>query len=322
MSTPTAYTPRRPGRSRHLPIRGLDYHVITWGEPAPDAAGRVPLVLLHGWMDVGASFQFLVDALRTERPIVALDWRGFGLTSTPHADSYWFPDYLGDLDGVLDALHLEGPIDLLGHSMGGNVVMLYAGVRPQRVRRLVNLEGFGLPDARATSAPRHLEKWLDQLREPQGLRDYASVDEVAERLVKNNPRLAGDKARWLAGHWAACGADGRWRILGDPAHKRINPVPYRKAEALACWERISAPVLWVEGRQTDVAKYWGDRYPRSDFEERLAVVRRLRRVVLEDAGHMLHHDQPEALAAALDAFLEAPEADMPVAPDEPPEPRP
>ena len=117
------------------------------------SADRPTLVMLHGWMDVGASFQFVVDALAGidgfERAIAAPDWRGFGLTEGPPVDSYWFPDYLGDLDALLDALSPHIPVDLAGHSMGGNAAMIYAGVRPQRVRRLVNLEGFGMPAAAA-----------------------------------------------------------------------------------------------------------------------------------------------------------------------------
>jgi pimeloyl-ACP methyl ester carboxylesterase len=254
-------------------------------------------------MDVGASFQFMVDAFQAERHIVALDWRGFGGSEAPPTDSYWFPDYLGDLDAVLDTLFPDQPVDLLGHSMGGNVVMSYAGVRPQRIRKLVNLEGFGLPDAPAEKAPAHLARWLDELKTPQSLRDYADAGEVAARLVKNNPKLDAARARWLAPHWAQPDASGRWQVLGDPAHKRLNAVPYRREEALACWRAITAPVLWVEGAQTDVGKWWGNRYPRSDFEARLGVVARLERRVLDDCGHMLHFDQPQALARVIEDFL-------------------
>ena len=95
-----------------------------------------------------------------------------------------------------------------------------------------------------------------------------------------------------------------WHILADPNHKRVNPMLYRKDEVLECWKRISAPVLWVEGDQTDVTKWWGDRYPRAEFEARLALVRNVERVVIEGAGHMLHHDQPEALAMHLQRFLQ------------------
>ena len=111
---------------------------------------------------------------------------------------------------------------------------------------------------------------------------------------------------WLAPHWSRLdAASGRWVIQGDPAHKRANPVLYRAAEAVACWSQITAPVLWVEGRQTEVHKYWGERYPIAEFEERLKAVARIERVVLEEAGHMLHHDQPELLAAHIERFLSA-----------------
>ena len=303
------YTTRRQAQSRFIPIRNLRYHLTTWGDESQVTAQRPALVMLHGWMDVGASFQFVVDALAEvegdQRFIVALDWRGFGLTETPGADTYWFADYLADLDAVLDAVARAGPVDLLGHSMGGNVAMSYAGVRPGRIRRLVNLEGFGMPEAQPDQAPRRLAQWLDALRQPVQLRPYDSLQAVADRLIKNNPLLTPDKAAWPAPHWAGLGDDGHWHIRGNPAHKRVNPVLYRKEEVLAAWRLISAPVLWAEGDRTDVAKWWGHRYPRSDFEARLAVVPRVERALLSPCGHMLHHDQPQALAAHLSGFLNA-----------------
>ena len=310
------YTALRPPRSQFVTVRGLNYHVQHWGDASLTTPERPPLVMLHGWMDVGASFQFVVDALAQAegfaRWVIAPDWRGFGLTETPQADTYWFPDYLGDLDALLDALVPQGTIhdsvpqaavDLLGHSMGGNVVMSYAGVRPQRIRRLVNLEGFGLPQSKPHQAPKRLLQWLDELKQPQTLRDYDSVAAVAERLQKNNPRLTADKAEWLAPHWSQPDSAGRWQILGHAAHKRVNPVLYNVEEVLAAWRLITAPVLWVEGDRTDMAKWWGDRYPRSDFDARLAQVPQLEKALLTACGHMLHHDQPQALAGHLARFL-------------------
>jgi len=307
MTHDNAYVERRPGRTRLLPIRNLHYQLREWGDPSLAGPDLPVLVFTHGWMDVGASFQFIVDELERleggRRHVVAIDWRGFGGSTSGGVDAYWFHDYLGDLDAVLDALSPDAPVDLVGHSMGGNVVMNYAGVRPARVRRLVNLEGFGLPDMKPEQAPDRLAKWLDELRSPPSLRSYDSVDDVAARLRANNPRLAADKAAWLAPHWADRRADGRWHILADPAHKLTNPVAYRAAEIVASWRRIAAPVLWVEGADTDVTKYWGNRYPRAEFEERLANVPRVERLLLDDCGHMLHHDQPAAVAARLLRFL-------------------
>ena len=316
MNEPTStapYTARRAARSDFITVRGLRYHVNVWGDASLATPERPLIVMLHGWMDVGASFQFVVDALADavadavadERCVIAPDWRGFGLSDAPAADCYWFPDYLGDLDALLDALSPHQPVDLLGHSMGGNVVMIYAAVRPERVRKLVNLEGFGLPASRPDQAPRRYLKWLDELKEPAEIHSYASVDGVAARLRKNNPLLKAERAAWLAPQWSAQHADGRWHIRADAAHKRTNPSLYQKAEVLACWKLIRAPLLWVEGDRTDVSKFWGNRYPRADFDARLAVVANVVKAVLAPAGHMLHHDQPEALAAQLEAFLDA-----------------
>jgi pimeloyl-ACP methyl ester carboxylesterase len=303
--TPATYAARRASQSRSIGVRGLRYHVNLWGEPAQATRKQPLLVLTHGWMDVGASFQFVVDAMRDGRPIAAPDWRGFGRSAVPAVtDSYWFADYLGDLDGLLDALSPAAPVDLAGHSMGGNVVMTYAAARPERIRRLVNMEGFGLPEAKPDQAPERLRQWLDELKTPQRIKPYASLDDVAVRLIKNNPRLSVDRAAWLAAHWAERRDDGLWHILGDPAHKRVNPALYRKDEVLEGWKRIAAPTLWIEGDETDPDRWWGQRYPRSEFEARIALVKDLRRVRLESCGHMLHLDQPQALAAALDAFLD------------------
>lgn len=296
------YLPRRAATSRFVPLRGLQYHLTLWGEPAD--GGAPPLWMLHGFMDVGLSFQFVVDAMAAGRCVIAPDWRGFGRTRVPgHTDAYWFPDYLADLEGLLEAVTPGRAVDLLGHSMGGNVAMAYAGVRPTRVRRLINLEGFGLPDLPPGKAPARMAQWLDELREPQRLKPYPSQAAVAERMRRNNPRLAPDHALWLAGHWAEQRDDGQWHLRADAAHRRVNPVAYRAAEAVAMWSAIRAPLLWVQGSHTRVDDHWQGRYSLAEFEARLAHVPSVQRVLLPDAGHMLHHDQPQALATHIDEFL-------------------
>lgn len=308
-----AYAVRRASRSRFIDVRGLRYHVLEWGDASMVTPQRPPLVMLHGWMDVAASFQFVVDALPTDRYVIAFDWRGFGLSDPSGADSYWIPDYVGDLDTALDRLCFDTapdqPIDLLGHSLGGNVVMLYAGLRPERIRRLVNLEGFGMPVTKPAQAPKRFVQWLDELKAPAALSTYESQAAVAGRLRKTNPLLPLDRAAWLAQHWSrqqvnADGSAGRFEILGDAAHKRGSPMLYQRDEVLECWKLIIAPVMWVEGDQSDPAKWWGNRYTKAEFHERLSVVRQVEKHVLSPAGHMLHHDQPQDLAQRLEAFLQ------------------
>jgi pimeloyl-ACP methyl ester carboxylesterase len=285
----------RNSESVFVDVRGLRYHVRRW-----PSAGAPKVFLLHGWMDVSASFQFVVDALGGEWDVYAPDWRGYGLTEWAKSDAYWFPDYIADLDFLLT--HFEGaqPVNLVGHSLGGNVASLYAGIRPQRVAKLVNLEGFGLAPTRPEQAPRRYARWLDELREPPGLRPYQDFAELASRLRRANPRLDGEKAAFLARHWGR-ETGGGVILRSDPAHKIVNPVLYREEEARACWRQISAPVLWVEAAESDVLK----RLALSDAQQaqRRSVFPNLKYVKLEKAGHMLHHDQPAEVARLIEEFL-------------------
>lgn len=300
------YQALKPSRSEFQTVRHVRHHIRMWGEPD---GSTPPLVLVHGWMDVSASWQFMVDALRTSRWIIAPDWRGFGLTQAPTpVDSYWFPDYLADLDALLDHYAGEQAVDLIGHSMGGNVAMMYAGVRPARVRRLVNLEGFGMPETRASQAPGRYAQWLDEIKAvrqgEQGLKAYDSADAVARRLMKTNPRLPADKASWLARHWAAPDARGQWHILGDAAHKVVSAHLYRVDEATEIHRRISAPVLSVTASDDSLSQWWKGRFTLAEYHQRLTAVPQLANAVLHDAGHMLHHDQPHALAGLIEDFLD------------------
>lgn len=311
---PRMYQAQRPGQSQFVTIRQHRYHLLTWGNadsPQP------PLLLLHGWMDVAASYQFMVDALAPEflaqRQLIAPDWRGFGHTTGPVAvDHYPFVDYLGDLDALLDHFCGDRSVDLVGHSMGGNVAMMYAGVRPERVRRLVNLEGFGMPATRPGQAPARYRRWLDEIKALRGgdkaLRSHDDVDSVAARLMKTNPRLPRDQAEWLARQWAeprpAAGGGTRWHVLGDAAHRVVSAQLFRVEEMLALYTAISAPVLMVEASDNAMADWWQGSYSLAEFHQRLQHVARVEHLTLPDCGHMLHHDQPLLLARHVQAFLQ------------------
>ncbi|MFI5446851.1 alpha/beta fold hydrolase [Polaromonas sp. UC242_47] len=302
------YKEKRSSRSEFVPIRGINYHVRHWGEAH---SSLPPLVLVHGWMDVAASYQFVVDALADAfvlgRSIIAPDWRGYGETGSGGADNFWFPDYLADLDFLLDHYAPGQQIDLVGHSMGGNVAMLYSGVRPERIRKLVNLEGFGMPATQPSLAPTRYAKWMDELKTLHkgelALKPYTDAEGVARRLMRTNSRLSQDKADWLAQHWARPDAQGQWHIQGDPAHKVTNANIYRIDEVLAIYQRISAPTLAVEASDDSLGKWWQGKYTLAQYHERLQSVPQVSTAVIQDAGHMLHHDQPAQLARLLEGFL-------------------
>ena len=195
--------------------------------------------------------------------------------------------------------------------MGGNIAMMFAGTRPARIRRLVNLEGYGMPATRPAQAPARYAKWLDEIkalhRGEMALRSYDDLPGVAARLMKTNHRLPQAKADWLAREWSEERAqpDGSTRraILGDAAHRIINAQLFRVDEMLALYAAIQAPTLMVDASDDSLAGWWGGRFTRAEFHQRLNAVANVRREVIQDAGHMLHHDQPQALAALVEAFL-------------------
>ena len=287
------YQPRRSSRHEIRVIRGLRHHLTRWG-PESDS----PVLLLHGWMDTGASFQFVVDCMSDDSSCVALDWRGFGRTDW-EPNGYWFPNYLADLDALLDILSPNQPAHLVGHSMGGNVASLYAGVRPERVARLVNIEGFGLPRMSSDQAPERYREWLEQLRGAADFASYASFDELASTLMKRNPRLEPERAQFIARTWGVEHGAGRIRMRGDPRHKLVNPVLYRREEAEACWRRITAPVLLVLGEESQLRSRLGeegtDAHLRGLFQD-------VRIETIAGAGHMLHHERPEEVARLIEEF--------------------
>jgi pimeloyl-ACP methyl ester carboxylesterase len=302
------YTERHTSRSIFTPIRQCRYHLRQWGA---ELGTRPVVLLLHGWMDVSASWQFMVDELDpawlAERTLVAPDWRGYGLTVSPPTDSYWMPDYLGDLDALLTQISPDHPIDLIGHSMGGHLAMLYAGARPQRIRRLINLEGFGMPATRPAQAPKRMADWLDEIADARAgklaMAGYSSAEGVAMRLQKNNRRLSADKALWLAQHWAQEQQDGSWAILGDAAHKVTNPYLFREDETLSTYANIAAPTWVVTASDDSLGAWWKGRYTLAQFRQRILAVPQLTQLEISDAGHMLHHDQPTALAEGVQQIL-------------------
>ncbi len=288
MSNQSTYLPKRARRTTRLYVRGIDYRISEWGSDSDPL-----LVYLHGWGDCGTTIQFVVDALQKDWFVVAPDWRGFG-ESTSEAVAFWFPDYLADLDDLLLHYSPGMSVRLIGHSMGANVAGLYAGTMPDRVASLVNIEGFGLPDAQPADAPGRYRAWIKAGHEGPAFAIRESFADLAATIRRRSQRMTPAQAEFVAREWAREDADGRVRLRANPAHKLPNPVLYRRPEAEACWRNVSAEVLLVTGRQSEFAARVRMPFPRQST------------VSIDDAGHMLHFEQPEALARVIEEFLEKP----------------
>ncbi len=288
-----AYAPRRVPVHEDVVLRGLRHRLTRWGSPS-----AAPIVLLHGFLDVSDSWQFLVDELPGDWSYVGLDWRGFGGSDWPPG-GYWFPDYLADLEAFLDLVSPGQPARIFGHSMGGNVAALYGGIRPGRVAWAVNLEGFGLPSAASDEAPARYARWLDeQARRPRQA-GYASLADLAGYLSTRNPRLSPARAAFLAQAWTRR-ANERYRLAADPRHRIVNPVLYRREESEACWRRGTAPMLLLLGEHSEhrarLGTHGTDAYFHSVFPQ-------LTLATLPGVGHMMHHEDPAAVARHVERFV-------------------
>lgn len=294
--TPYKLGPMQPSHSTFHQFNGLRHHVLTWGNPA-----ATPLFLLHGWMDASASFQFVVDELKRDWHVIAPDWRGCGHSGWS-INGYWFPDYYADLDALLAIYSPDTPARLVGHSMGGVIACTYAGIRPQRVAKVMSLEGFGLARTSPGDAPARYRRWLDDMAEEPRFRVYGTFDALAARLQNENPRLTPEKAQFIARAWAHETASDKVELLHDPRHKRTNPVLFRIEELIACWRECTAPAHWVFARDSKGTGYLKD--TPEQLAERKNAFRDYRESWIEDAGHMMHHDQPAAVARLIESFID------------------
>lgn len=288
----------RPSQSRYYSVRQLRLHVRHWD--APRREGEALKIILHGWLDLSATWQRVVDYLPTDWAIAAPDQRGFG-HSDGFGDTYWFYDYLADLDLLLDHISPDAPVDLIGHSMGSQVAALYAGVQPQRVRRLVALDGFYLPQSSPDRAPVQLRNWFKDLREPPGEKFYPDVATLAQRIAKRQPGLDEQGALQIAQCWSEETSDGRVRLLGDHRHRQHGPLLYRDEEAKAIFSQVAAPTLILDAGGSHMAAFAKNEVR----QQRIACFAHRSENSIADAGHMLHFDAPQATGEAITAFLGA-----------------
>jgi pimeloyl-ACP methyl ester carboxylesterase len=284
-------------RHRTIDAQGLPIHYLEWGEPVGE-----PIVLIHGFLDMAHSWQSFVDCFETTQPrqpwIIAPDCRGHGDSGWIGAGGYYhFPDYVFDLDCVLQALGATR-CSLIGHSMGGTISWLYAGAFPEHLDKLVLIEGVGPPGMEFSDAPLRMRTWISEVhqRGRSHFRQYTSVEAGARQLQQTNPRLTEAAALDLARAGMKQHGSGKWVWKFDPLHRTAAPQPFYPAQALEFLRRVRCAVLIVEGAQSHQRR-------RADKQQRYEAISRREQIVIDDAGHMVHQDNPKMLAQAITAFL-------------------
>lgn len=291
------YTVRYPSESLFLAIQGLSLHLRHWPRP-----NKPKLLLLHGWMDASASFQFLVDSLPPEWDIYALDWRGFGLSEHQPFGYY-------DRNHMLLDLHLvrqylcpnDEPIHVVGHSLGGMMASIYAGAMPEAFQSLTVAEGFGVPNGDLNKAHIRLRHYIEEHATLQPYPAPATFAALAKKQQQRNPLISDDQALFLAHALAHETADGQLAYRADKKHKHTTPTPYHYDYAKSMWRQISCPTLLLHGDTVPHNHYLNA--IKDTLAERMACYPKAQIHKLNGVGHMLQWEAPQAFADVLTAFL-------------------
>jgi pimeloyl-ACP methyl ester carboxylesterase len=267
---------------RLLDVRGLRLHCVERGE------GEMTL-LLHGWLDHAGSFDLLAPLLPGRT--VALDFRG-------HGDSQWvgpggfyhFVEYIADLDGALEILSPQEPVRIVGHSMGAAAALLYASLRPGRVSHLTMMDAVPLSIS-TQEIPARLASYLEDLRHtPRKRRRVESIEDGAQRLMRNNPSLSEKAARLLAAGGIAPDPEQEnalaWKW--DPLLRAHSPLPISEPVLQLVCARATSPILVIRGER-------GMLPDEAELRARFPLLKMSVHTVAQ-GGHHVHVDDPAEVA--------------------------
>lgn len=273
--------------------RRLRLRYVRHGDPS------LPLlVMLHGGAEHSRMWDPLAAAFAAEWSVVCPDLRGHGDSDWSSGAGYSTMECVYDLHRLLEHLGADR-VSLIGHSFGGNVATRFAAIMPERVERLVVIEGLGLgkgvhPDLVLTGPPSvELRRWL--LRQDSAPRRYASVEEAARRLIEVDPLMPTDIAAHAARHGLRELEDGGFAWKYDQAFRSRSREDLLPDELRQLWSAIRCPVLLVHG-----AESWAS-HPEEDG--RTGYFADVRVASIAGAGHNAQHHRQEDVRAAIAAFL-------------------
>jgi len=250
------------------------------------------LVLVHGGLDHARSWDWVARVLREDYHVYALDLRGHGNSAWAPGAIYSIAEHVLDLSALLDIIN-DFPLRLVGHSLGGGIVLHYCGVYPDRVRRAISIEGLGFPRESRMHGPasERVRNWIESVRkaEKRQPKTYPNLAAAVARMKQANRRLTDEVARHLTLHGTNWEPDGSLVWKFDNYVRLFPPYGHQMEDAVEVYGQIQCPVLLFWGLESFL--------PPPDDDPRKSAIRNCRMVRVANAGHWLHHDQ-------LDFFLQ------------------
>lgn len=265
-----------------------------------------PLLLVHGGLDHARNWDWVARSMREHFHVYAMDLRGHGNSAWAPGAMYSIAELVLDLATLIDVLASDtrhgSPVYLMGHSLGGILTLLYAGLYPNRVGKAVAIEGLGFPAMHRIHkpAPDRMRAWIASVREVEkreSLR-YPNLDAAVARMKEANPHLSDQVARHLTVHGTNWNADGSLTWKFDNYVRCLPPYGHNIDDLRAVFAEIVCPTLLVWGRES-----W---MPDPDTEDRASVIRNRQVLKVDSAGHWVHHDRLDLFLDESKRFLLAP----------------
>lgn len=285
-------------RSRRIAIAGGYRNILEWGEP-----GRPAVVLQHGMRDHAFSWRWVAEHLAPSFHVIAPDLRGHGDSDWSTDRNYTLPAFVQDLSQVIDIMRLSA-CNLVGHSLGGQIVLRYAASYPEIVRAIVVIEGVELPIIRnerqnSIPYPARLREWIDNqaMARHRRPRFYNSPVEAADRMAQAHPNIDRETVDYLALNGIVAEIDRGFRWKYDDSCRYRAPDDQRGSDLDDIVAAVACPALLAYGEDSWIAP------PPS---ERLARFRQFKVVRFAEASHWLHHQQRRQFNEMTQAFLDDP----------------
>ncbi len=277
-------------RSETYESQRVTLHYDVWGDGA-----KPPMMLIHGGQDHSRNWDFVARRLVDRYTVYAPDLRGHGDSGWAIGGMYSIPEFT--LDVATLANRIEGPLTVIGHSLGGAIALQYAGTFPDKVSKLVSVEGWGPPLQEHKPPHRRMRHWIDHMHdvERRQPRRYESVEAATKRMMEANPHLSPEMARHLTEHGANRNEDGSYSWKFDNYSRLRSPYVFNLEDAMVIWSQITAKTLLIKGTESWAVD--------PDATGRADVIVGHDTVIIKDAGHWVHHDQLDVFMSHVERFL-------------------